>query len=106
MVNGDTLTGTLATQATSASNIGIYAITQGSLAASPNYHLTFVTSTLTVLPWPFMGQTELESRFQWDKASQRPEILSCLQQVDREDVWFLGHCLLESRTSLGIRLDS
>src|SRR3546814_19477277 len=41
LVNGDALSGDLATNATAASNIGAYAITQGSLAASSNYALTY-----------------------------------------------------------------
>ena len=35
LVNGDTLSGALATSATVASNVGVYGITQGTLAASP-----------------------------------------------------------------------
>jgi hypothetical protein len=48
LVNGDTLSGSLATSATSASNVGQYAITQGSLAASGNYALTYAGANLTV----------------------------------------------------------
>ncbi len=50
LVNGDTLSGSLASQATATSNVGAYAITQGSLAASSNYVLTFSDGTLTVTP--------------------------------------------------------
>jgi hypothetical protein len=58
LVNGDTLSGALNTAATayvtgtagSASNVGAYAITQGSLTASANYAVTFVPGTLTVNP--------------------------------------------------------
>ena len=35
LVNGDTLSGALATSATTASNVGVYGITQGTLAARP-----------------------------------------------------------------------
>lgn len=48
LVNGDQLTGTLATSATPASPAGAYAITQGTLTASSNYQLTYVSSALTV----------------------------------------------------------
>ena len=48
LVNGDTLSGLLATTATTASNVGAYAITQGTLAASTNYALTYVGANLTV----------------------------------------------------------
>ena len=48
LVNGDTLTGLLATTATTTSNVGIYGITQGTLAASSNYALTYTGNNLTV----------------------------------------------------------
>ena len=48
LVNGDTLTGALATTATVTSNVGPYAITQGTLAASANYALTYRPANLTV----------------------------------------------------------
>ncbi|QCI67506.1 beta strand repeat-containing protein [Phreatobacter stygius] len=48
LVNGDSLTGTLATSATATSNVGGYGITQGTLAASSNYALTFVGANLAV----------------------------------------------------------
>ncbi|WAC25383.1 MBG domain-containing protein [Blastomonas sp. SL216] len=52
LVNGDTLTGALATTAGLTSNVGSYAITQGSLAASSNYALTYVGNNLTVTARP------------------------------------------------------
>jgi hypothetical protein len=48
LVNGDTLSGALATPATPASNAGVYAITQGTLNASSNYAVTFVPGALDV----------------------------------------------------------
>ena len=42
LVNGDTLSGALATSATTASNVGLYGIAQGTLAASSNYTLIFI----------------------------------------------------------------
>src|SRR5207237_2007748 len=50
LVNGDTLSGALATSATTASNVGIYGITQGTLGASSNYAFAFVGANLTVTP--------------------------------------------------------
>ena len=50
LVGGDKLTGTLATSATSTSNVGTYPISQGSLAASANYVLTYVAGLVTVNP--------------------------------------------------------
>ena len=41
LVNGDSLTGGLATNATTATGVGSYGITQGSLAAGSNYALTY-----------------------------------------------------------------
>ncbi len=56
LVNGDTLSGALATSATTASNVGAYAITQGTLATSSNYDLTsFTPGTLTVTPRALTG---------------------------------------------------
>ena len=48
LVNGDTLSGALATSATTASNVGTYGITQGTLAASGNYALNYASADLTV----------------------------------------------------------
>ncbi|WAC27521.1 beta strand repeat-containing protein [Ancylobacter sp. SL191] len=50
LVNGDTLSGALTTAASSLSNVGAYAITQGTLAASSNYDVTYVGANLTVMP--------------------------------------------------------
>ncbi|WP_163594931.1 MBG domain-containing protein, partial [Klebsiella pneumoniae] len=48
LVNNDSLTGSLATSATSASNVGSYAITRGDLAASSNYAVTYASANLAV----------------------------------------------------------
>jgi hypothetical protein len=48
LVGEDSLSGSLATEATSASAAGDYAITQGDLSASANYELTFVDGVLTL----------------------------------------------------------
>src|SRR3546814_6482573 len=50
LVNGDTLTGALATGATAASNVGAYAITQGDLMASSNYAVSYTAADLTITP--------------------------------------------------------
>ncbi|WP_163110239.1 MBG domain-containing protein, partial [Acinetobacter baumannii] len=42
LVNGDSFTGSLATSATGTSNVGSYAVTQGTLATSSNYAVTYV----------------------------------------------------------------
>ena len=62
LVNGDTLTGALATVADATSPVGPYAITQGTLAASSNYALTFVNGTLTVTPRPITVSADNLSR--------------------------------------------
>ncbi|MFN4241251.1 MAG: MBG domain-containing protein, partial [Erythrobacter cryptus] len=62
LVNGDTLTGALATAADATSPVGPYAITQGTLAASSNYALTFVNGTLTVTPRPITVSADNLSR--------------------------------------------
>jgi hypothetical protein len=48
LINGDTLVGAQATMATTTSSVGAYAVTQGTLAASSNYALTYVGANLTV----------------------------------------------------------
>ncbi|RTL89867.1 filamentous hemagglutinin N-terminal domain-containing protein [Ancylobacter aquaticus] len=48
LVNGDSLAGALATTASSTSDVGSYAITQGTLAASSNYALTYVAADVTI----------------------------------------------------------
>jgi hypothetical protein len=50
LANGDQLTGALATTANATTGVGTVAITQGSLAASSNYQLTFVGGLLTITP--------------------------------------------------------
>ena len=50
LVNGDSLSGALATSATTASNVGAYGIAQGSLAASTNYALNYTSANLTIAP--------------------------------------------------------
>ena len=54
LVNGDTLNGALANNATAQSNIGDYAIGQGTLDAGSNYALNFTNGTLTVTPRPLL----------------------------------------------------
>jgi filamentous hemagglutinin family protein len=51
LVQGDQLTGSLATTATISSPIGNYAITQGTLD-NANYDISFVNGTLTITPRP------------------------------------------------------
>jgi hypothetical protein len=50
LVNGDQLTGALATTAGPTTGVGSVPITQGTLAASANYDLTFVGGVLTITP--------------------------------------------------------
>ncbi|MFN6265190.1 MAG: MBG domain-containing protein [Alphaproteobacteria bacterium] len=51
LVNGNTLSGALASAADGTSNVGAYAITQGDLAASSNYTLAFTSGrTMAVTP--------------------------------------------------------
>ena len=50
LANGDTLSGALATSADSASDVGTYAISQGTLDASSNYSVSYKAGTLTITP--------------------------------------------------------
>ena len=62
LVNGDSLSGALATSATISSDVGIYDITQGTLAGSSNYAIAFAGANLTVTPAavPRVPAAELE----------------------------------------------
>jgi hypothetical protein len=50
LVNGDVMSGALATTASASSPAGVYPITQGTLAASANYAVTYAGDNLTILP--------------------------------------------------------
>ena len=69
LVNGDTLAGALATTATTTSNVGSYVITQGSLAASPNYQLSFTGNQLAVTTRPIAVAADALSRVYGDANS-------------------------------------
>src|SRR6185295_8040805 len=51
LLNGDTLSGSLATLATTASNVGTYGIAQGTLANS-NYAISYAGANLSVTAAP------------------------------------------------------
>jgi len=52
LVNGDQLSGALATTAGAANAVGSAPITQGTLSASPNYAVSFANGVLTITPRP------------------------------------------------------
>ena len=62
LANGDTLSGALATSATTASNVGVYGITQGTLAASGNYALNYASANLTVTQRAITVTADAKSR--------------------------------------------
>ena len=62
LVNGDTLSGALATSATTSSNVGTYGITQGTLAASGNYALNYTGANLTVTQRAITVTADAKSR--------------------------------------------
>ncbi|HET6573645.1 MAG TPA: MBG domain-containing protein [Fimbriiglobus sp.] len=70
----DTVAGTIvgapATTAVAASNVGVYPITQGTIAlanpGNPNYVLSFVPSTLTVTPAPLTVTADNQTRLYGD----------------------------------------
>ena len=72
LVNGDTLSGALATSATTASNVGTYGIEQGTLAASGNYALNYTSTNLTVTP----------ARDHGDGRCQEPRLWRCQSGAD------------------------
>jgi filamentous hemagglutinin family protein len=63
LINGNTLTGALATAANTISNVGNYIIGQGTLAApSANYALTYQSANLTVTPRAIIVSADAISR--------------------------------------------
>jgi len=62
LVNGDTLSGALATPALATSNVGVYGITQGTLG-SPNYTISsFTGANLTITPRAITVTADAQSR--------------------------------------------
>ena len=68
LANGDTLSGARATSATTASNVGAYGITQGTLAASTNYALNYASANLTVTQRAITVTADAKSRAYGDKS--------------------------------------
>ena len=66
LANGDKLAGALATTAAVTSSVGSYAVTQGTVAASANYALTFVSGAITVTARPLTITATSLSRFTTD----------------------------------------
>lgn len=64
LVNSDALTGSLATTAGLTSNVGGYAIDQGTFAASGNYAMTFNAGALSVTPRAITVSANDQSRLQ------------------------------------------
>ncbi|KQQ26388.1 hypothetical protein ASF53_20850 [Methylobacterium sp. Leaf123] len=62
LVNGDRLTGALASAADGRSEVGAYAISQGTLAASADYALTYRGADLTVTPRPILVRADPQTR--------------------------------------------
>ena len=71
LVNGDTLSGALATAAGLTSAVGSYAITQGTLAATGNYALSYSGADLTVTARPLLVRATDVRKFFGEK---EPEI--------------------------------
>jgi hypothetical protein len=62
LVNGDTLSGALATAATAASNVGVYGITQGTLALAELCDILLYRRHLTVTPRAITVTADAKSR--------------------------------------------
>jgi filamentous hemagglutinin family protein len=62
LVNGDSLSGSLATGATPTSGVGSYGITQGSVAASSNYALSYSGANLAITARPLTVTADAQSR--------------------------------------------
>ena len=66
LVNNDSLSGSLATSATTATGVGSYGITQGSLAAGSNYALTYTGANLSITARPITVTADAQSRIYGD----------------------------------------
>ncbi len=66
LVNNDRLSGSLATSATTATGVGSYGITQGSLAAGSNYALTYTGANLSITARPITVTADAQSRIYGD----------------------------------------
>ncbi|HEU4460341.1 MAG TPA: MBG domain-containing protein [Methylibium sp.] len=62
LVNGDALSGVLATAADATSSVGSYAITQGSLGAGANYALSYAPASLSVTRRPITLSADAQTR--------------------------------------------
>jgi hypothetical protein len=62
LVNGDALSGSLATLATTTSNVGAYGVTRGTLAATSNYALSYTAANLSVTAAPLTVTADAQSR--------------------------------------------
>jgi hypothetical protein len=85
-VNGDTLSGALATSATTSSEAGVYGITRGTLAASSNYAFAFVGANLTITPGAAtptvrVPTAELDSYVKSQVASPAPQPPEQMREV-------------------------
>jgi lipopolysaccharide export system protein LptA len=63
LVNGDQLTGALATTADVTTGVGNIAITQGTLTAGANYSVSFASGQLTIAPRPIIIRANDEEKF-------------------------------------------
>jgi hypothetical protein len=95
LVNGNSLAGSLTTTATTTSSIGSYQISQGSIAVSPNYVLSFTGSVLTVGAWPFMGAIPIAAEFYANGRFNDNLLPSCLAASPDEHDWISSPCLPE-----------
>ena len=62
LVNGDSLTGTVATTATATAGVGSYGIAQGSLAANSNYSLSYTGASLSITARPLTVTADAQNR--------------------------------------------
>ncbi len=86
LVNGDQLTGALTTAANGLTGVGTVAITQGTLAASANYALTFVNGALTITPRPITITANNFSRIYGNANPELTFILSGLGLVNGDQL--------------------
>ncbi|MNE08730.1 hypothetical protein D3C80_1013880 [compost metagenome] len=106
-MNGDTLSGELATSATATSAAGAYVVTQGTLFASSNYALSFLPGELIVraltVPSEYLSGT-LQRDALINRIASRPEFSTFELHVDDQGVITAAEAASPAQVlALGIR---
>ncbi|KKB82827.1 hypothetical protein VW29_14815 [Devosia limi DSM 17137] len=101
LVNGDALTGALASTASSTSGVGGYGITQGTLAASSNYAVTYIGANVSIAARALTVTANDDSRIYDGTAYSGGNGATYTGFVNGESAAVLGGALIYGGTSQG-----